>query len=185
MKKFLLIFFVVVCGCVNLSRQQKKTVEAYFFSGDSEDSPIIVSPNSFIADSAVTYKIMAGEYNYLLGVVNKHKGEIIKQIKPPTIFIKIGTIQYVVGGNRVVKVGRKKILISEREEYRIKSIIHYYDFMCHEDVKSCPEIRKYGIPSNYQCVIHGKHCIPRDRKIPLKVLVPPRSPLKKIYLKVG
>lgn len=90
MKKFLFIFIVMVCGCVNQSNQPRKTLEAYFFSGDSEDSPVIVSPNSFTADSAVTYKIIASEYNYLFGVVSKHKVEIAKEIKPPTIFIKIG-----------------------------------------------------------------------------------------------
>ena len=184
MKKFLFIFIVMVCGCVNQSNQPRKTLEAYFFSGDSEDSPVIVSPNSFTADSAVTYKIIASEYNYLFGVVSKHKVEIAKEIKPPTIFIKIGSIQYIIGDNRVVKVGSKHFMISEREESRIKSIIHYYDFMCHEDVKSCAEVRKYGIPANYRCVVHGKHCIPRDRKIPLKVLVPPRPPFKKVILQV-
>lgn len=172
MKKFLFVFIVMICGCVNQSHQLRKTAEVYFFSGDCEDSPIVDSSSTFKTDSAVTYKIMTNEYVFLLDVVNKHKEEITKEIKPPTIFIKIDSVQYTIGDNRVVKVGRKHFVISEREEYRIKSIIHYYDFMCHEDVASCSEVRKYGIPANYRCVVHGRHCIPRDKKMPLKVLVP-------------
>ncbi len=185
MKKFLFIFIVTIYGCVNQSNQSKKTVEVYFFSGDSEDSPIVDSSNTFKTDSAMTYKAIVSEYIFLLDVVSMHKEEINKEIKPPTNFIKIGSVQYTIGNNRVVKVGGKHFMISEREEYRIKSIVHYYDFMCLEDVVSCPEVIKYGIPTNYRCVVHGGHCLPRDRKEPLKVLAPPRPPLKKIILQVG
>lgn len=121
MKKFLFIFIVMICGCVNQSNQSRKTVEVYFFSGDSDDSPIVDSSNTFKTDSAMTYKALASEYNFLFDVVNKHKEEIAKEIKPPTIFIKIGAIQYTIGDNRVVKVGEKHFVISEREEYHVKS----------------------------------------------------------------
>ena len=185
MKKFLFAFLVMVCGCVNTSKESEKMVEAYFFSGDSDDSPIVNASDTLKTDSAVIHEITIDEYNFLLEVANKHKTETMENMRPPGIYIKMDSIQYMLGDNRVVKVGRKKFLISERDEYRIKSIIHYYDFMCHESVTSCSEVRRYGIPANYRCVIHGENCIPRDRKLPLKVLVYPRPPLKKIILRVG
>lgn len=183
-KYFLFVFIVIISGCVNNTHQPKKTIEAYFFPGDSDDSPIVTPSDTFKTDTAVIYKTTASEYGFLLDVAKKHKAEFTRDMRPPGFFIKMDSTQYIIGDNRVVKSGRKYFVISELEEYRIKAIIHYYDFMCEEDVAFCSEVRKYGVPTNYHCVVHGKHCIPRDRKMPLKVLVPPRPPLKKIILQV-
>ncbi len=55
-------------------------------------------------------------------------------------------------------------MISERDNYRIKSIIHFYDFIDKEDLKNFQEIKRFGIPADY-------HYIPSDPNSPTKPFV--------------
>ena len=51
-----------------------------------------------------------------------------KEVKPLCVFVKLDTIEYVLGANGVVKNGRKSFGISDLDMYQVKSILHYYDF---------------------------------------------------------
>ena len=71
-------------------------------------------------------------------------------INPP-MYIKIDSTKYILGDNRVVECeGRRNFVLSEYEEYRIKCLVHFYDFLQEEDVTALNEIKKFGMPPNYK-----------------------------------
>ena len=59
--------------------------------------------------------------------------------------------KYILGDNRVVECeGRRNFVLSEYEEYRIKCLVHFYDFIQEEHVAELNEIKKFGMPPNYK-----------------------------------
>ena len=71
-------------------------------------------------------------------------------INPP-MYIKIDSTKYILGDNRVVECeGRRNFVLSEYEEYRIKCLVHFYDFIQEDDVTALNEVKKFGMPPNYK-----------------------------------
>ena len=85
---------------------------------------------------------------------------VTKEVKPLCVFVKLDTIEYVLGANGVVKNGRKSFCISDLDMYQVKSILHYYDFFPEEDLDAFPEVTKYGIPANHHHVLYNSKMPP-------------------------
>ena len=58
----------------------------------------------------------------------------------------------------------KRIRCQRQDAYKIKLIVHYYDYIDSTDLKDLKEIKKFGTPNNYE------YC-PSDPQKPTKQLV--------------
>lgn len=161
MKKLLFFLLIAVCGCTSNSSHHGKTIEAVFHPAFVEDCSHLDFPidynNRF---TALNFRITPSEYSYMADILRYKKivsaktlcGNKIKTIdnvKPPCVFIKLDTGKYVLGNNGIVKDSLNVFAISDLDVYRIKTILHYYNFFYEEDLWDFPEVRKYGIPANY------------------------------------
>lgn len=162
MQKLILFFLVVAYGCTNSSRNAGKTIEAVFHPGIVEDCSCVDFPKSFGTKPGVNFDITSKDYLYFTGLFSNDKmtnatdisgNQIMAKEVKPLLFIKLDTLEYVLGANGVVKNGRKSFRISDLDMYHVKTILHYYDFFAEEDLDVFPEVRKYGIPANYQHVL--------------------------------
>ncbi len=167
--KLLFFLLVVAYGCTNSSSDQGTMIEAVFHPGFVEDCshldfPLISNDQNMV----LNFKITASEYTYIADILrNKrivsakvlcdYKIRTKKNIKTPCVFIKLDADKYVLGNNGVVKDTKEEsFVVSDLDIYRIKSILHYYDFFYEEDLDAFPEVRKYGIPANYQHIFNRK-----------------------------
>ena len=173
MKKLLFFLLIAVCGCTSNSSHHGKTIEAVFHPGIMEDCSCVDFPKNFGTIPGITFEITSKDYNYITGVLCNNKMTtatdisdykiVTKEVKPLCVFVKLDTIEYVLGANGVVKNGRKSFCISDLDMYHVKSILHYYDFFPEEDLDAFPEVRKYGIPANYHHHVLRKENAPPAR----------------------
>lgn len=163
MKKTILFVLLTLCGCTNRMSQSKKMVEVIFHPGFVEDCSHVDFPKNICAELGVEFEITPSEYASLFNILAGNREKTKPLILPPCIFVTFDTVhQYVLGNNRVVKAKDNFYVISEEEEYRVKSIVHYYDFFYEEDLASFPEVRKYGIPANYHHVLRNRNTPPKS-----------------------
>ena len=153
MKYLILLITFSVCCCS--SDTSKKTMKIVFTPGYVEycDSDIDTDYYFNKVDSVnmlcYKYKISSEAFSYLQDVFKNHKTKtLISPVNPP-IYVQIGSTKYIIGDNRVIETKGEKFVISEKDEYKIKCLIHFYDFKYEDDVASFPEVKKYGMPTNY------------------------------------
>ncbi|EFU31271.1 hypothetical protein [Segatella buccae] len=134
-----------------------------------EDTEVVFSPglveynllNTEIVDSIKkpdsTNEIPSSDYFFLSALFSDLKIEATNDAKPPFIFIKFNSIQYILGKNRVIETENKKFIISEFDDYKIKCIIHFYNFIDKESLELLPEIKRFGMPADYQFIPSVPH----------------------------
>lgn len=142
------IFAFYCCKSNNHRENMEVVFSPGFVDFNSMDDKLLNSaskPDRFI-------KVAAQEYCYLYDMLSSNRVETLKKPKPPCILLKIDTIVYIIGNNNVIKINDKAFPISAYEYYRIKCIIHYYDYFYVDDLCEMSEIKRYGMPENYQYV---------------------------------
>lgn len=87
------------------------------------------------------YDITSKDYYYLHDILTHSKTKINKEVDSPYIFIKFDSLTYMIGNNKVVKNRNHSYSLSEKDEYNIKRIIHYYDFIDRTDLYYMGEIK--------------------------------------------
>lgn len=155
MRNLLFICILLMMSCCS-SNTDDRTVEAVFIPGVVDFSSSVIDTDYYYhkVDSIKNmayykYTISENAFHYLTETLDKQV-PIVKThgINPP-IYLKIGQKKYILGNNRVLETGDRRVRISEYEDYKIKCLIHFYDFMYEDDVSSLPEVRKFGMPVNY------------------------------------
>lgn len=80
------------------------------------------------------------------------------------LLIKTDNSIYGIDANNALQNNNKAYSLSEKDAYKIKLIVHYYDYIDSTDLKDLKEIKKFGTPNNYE------YC-PSDSQKPTKQLV--------------
>ena len=152
-----IIAVVAVCSCQ--PAKPKKTINVVFMPGICEYSTCVIDYDYYLnkVDSmkrqCYVHNISPSDYSFIVNTLNnKQKAETTAKlgINPP-MYIKIDSTKYILGDNRVVECeGRRNFVLSEYEEYRIKCLVHFYDFIQEEHVAELNEIKKFGMPPNYK-----------------------------------
>ena len=162
--KFYIVTIIILTVCCCKTESPIDNVEVYFSPGLVEHEYIDPGTIDSIKKPDRIYVITSSDYSFLHGIISDSEIETKRNALPPYIFIKYNSILYIIGGNRVIESEKKAFMISERDDYRIKSIIHFYDFIDKEDLKNIQEIKRFGIPADY-------HFIPSDPHSPTKLFV--------------
>ena len=161
MRKFIafLAFIAVFAVCSCQPAKPKKTINVVFGPGIWEYSTCVIDYDYYLnkVDSmkrqCYVHNISPSDYSFIVNTLNnKQKAETTAKlgINPP-MYIKIDSTKYILGDNRVVECeGRRNFVLSEYEEYRIKCLVHFYDFLQEEDVTALNEVKKFGMPPNYK-----------------------------------
>ena len=161
MKKFIaflaIIAVVAVCSCQ--PAKPKKTINVVFGPGICEYSTCEIDYDYYLnkVDSmkmqCYVHNISPSDYSFIVNTLNNKQKAVATAkhgINPP-MYIKIDSTKYILGDNRVVECeGRRNFVLSEYEEYRIKCLVHFYDFIQEEHVAELNEIKKFGMPPNYK-----------------------------------
>ena len=145
-------------------KDQRKDIEIVFSPGLVEFNNMNTEVINSIKHPDETHRINSSDYSFLQSVLSSPKKEIKKEAIPPLIWIKLDTITYAIGVNRVIKSNDKHYSISEKEMHRVKCIIHYYDFIDKANLLDMKEIKAFGMPNNY-------NYSPSDPHKPTKPLV--------------
>jgi hypothetical protein len=143
-----IITMLAICSCKPSAPEDD--IEVVFSPGLVEFNSMNTEIIHSIKKPDKIYKITSNDYSFLYGVLASPKPEITSKAEPPYIFIKLDSIQYTIGENRVMETDKKSFSISENEDYRIRCIIHFYDFIERADLQDMREIKQFGIPANYK-----------------------------------
>ena len=162
--KFYIVTIIILTVCSCKTKPPRDNIEVYFSPGLVEYEYIDPGAIDSIKTPDRIYVITSSDYSFLHGIIFDYEIETQKKALPPYIFFKYNSILYIIGGNRVIESEKKTFMISERDDYRIKSIIHFYNFIDKEDLKNIQEIKRFGIPADY-------HFIPSNPHSPTKPFV--------------
>lgn len=138
----------MVCCCKPNTDNEK--IEAIFSPGIVEYNYINTNLIDSINIPVIIEKISLSDYSFLHSILSSLKKEMGNEATPPYIFIKFNSIQYKIGENRIVETEKNAFAISESEDYRIRCIIHFYDFIDKETLDYLQEIKQFGMPTDYQ-----------------------------------
>ena len=139
-------------------------IEVVFSPGLVEFNHINPDIINSIKQPEKIYKIESNDYSFLYDIFYFPQKETASKAKSPYIFVKFDSMTYIIGKNLVIETNKKAFSISESEAYRIKCIIHFYDYIDNAELQGMQEILKFGMPPNY------KYC-PSDPNLPLKPFV--------------
>ena len=96
------------------------------------------------------YEITLNDYAFMDSIFSNPNTDAAGEAVSPRIFIKYNSILYRIGENRIVEYKDKAFVISEKDDYWIKCLIHFYDFIDKDDLLFLHEIRQFGLPYNYK-----------------------------------
>lgn len=151
------IILIAICSCK--PNIPEDNIEVVFSPGQVEFNRINTEVINSIKQPPKIHEITSSDYSFLSDILSRSKEETTNKEKPPYIFVKLDSITYVIGDNRVIETNKNRFSISESEAYRIKCIIHFYDFIDITELQSMQEIQQFGMPDNY------KYC-PSDPCLP-------------------
>ena len=145
--------------------RHRENIEVVFYPGlvefNDTDSGII----NFIVEPDKVYTITSDDYTFLHdslpSLTTQKLGEAIS---PCILLIKTDNSIYGIDANNALQNNNKAYSLSEKDAYRTKSIVHYYDYIDSADLKCLKEIKRFGTPDNYD------YC-PSDSLKPTKQLV--------------
>lgn len=143
-----IIIMLTIYSC--RPNRHKENIEVVFYPGlvefNDTDSGII---NSIVEPDKV-YTITSDDYTFLQDSLPSLTTQTLGEVKLPYILlIKTGNSIYGIDANNALQNNNKAYSLSEKDAYRIKSIVHYYDYIDSTDLKDLKEIKKFGIPNNY------------------------------------
>lgn len=142
-------------------------------SNDREEVEVVFSPGivefnntedimSSIKTPDKILTITSNDYAFLLDVLSASRTETSSEATLPCILIKIEKTTYQLSVNDdVFKVNNKTYSLSDKDAYRIKSIVHFYDFIVKDDLQYFREIKQFGIPENYNFCPSDPHEPPK------------------------
>lgn len=133
------------------SSRHRENIEVVFYPGlvefNDTDSGII---NSIVEPDKV-YTITSDDYTFLHDSLPSLTTQKLGEAKSPCILlIKTDNSIYGIDANNALQNNNKAYSLSEKDAYRIKSIVHYYDYIDSTDLKDLKEIKKFGTPNNYE-----------------------------------
>ncbi len=164
MKKEVLITLfapLVFCCCHRVS---KGSAGAVFSPGQTSGYILNTEIYNSVKEVDKLYKVTSSDYAFLCNCLTKSREEVKQRAISPYIFISLDSVLYVLGHNRVVLTEHRAFLISQSEEYRIKSMFHYYDYQDDCFLPEMEEIKRFGVPNNRQFMA-------TDPKKPIKLFV--------------
>lgn len=156
MRNFIAIIIILTICCCKTNHPKEDT-KAVFSPGLVECNLLNMETVDSIKKPDCINKIPSSDYLFLSGLLSNPKMETTFDAQPPFIFIKFNSIRYILGKNRVIETENKKMIISEFDDYRIKCIIHFYDFIDQESLRLLPEIKRFGMPADYQFIPSVPH----------------------------
>ena len=153
---------LALCSCKqNLSEEY---IEVVFSPGLVEYNNMKSEIFDSFGNPDRIHVISSSEYSFLRDVFSNPKRDTVGKANPPYVFVNFNSVQYVIGTNHVVESKQKVFSISESENYRIKCIICFYDYIDNVDLLCMPEIKRFGVPTNY-------HYCYSDSRVPTKPFV--------------
>ena len=142
------IILIAICSCKpSISGDD---IEVVFSPGLVEFNHINMEVINSIKQPYKVHKITSSDYSFLYDILSFPKIETTSKAIPPYIFLKFDSITYVIGNNRVIESPPQVFSMSESEAYRIKCIIHFYDFIENAELQGMKEIQQFGMPDNYK-----------------------------------
>lgn len=150
-----IIITLTICCCK--TNTPKEDTEAVFSPGLVEGDLLNMETVDSIKKPDSINKIPSSDYLFLSGLLSNPKMETTFDAQPPFIFIKFNSIRYILGKNRVIETENKKFIISEFDDYKIKCIIHFYNFIDKESLELLPEIKRFSMPADHQFIPSVPH----------------------------
>ena len=149
MRYFIIIIIIITVACCK-TKSLRDEIEVYFSPGLVEHEYIDKEMLESVKTPERILEIPLSNYSFLDSIFSNPKFGTASEAVPPYIFVKYNSILYKIGGNRVIEAGDKTFMISENDDYRIKCLIHFYDFIDKDNLVSLQEIKQFGLPDNYK-----------------------------------
>lgn len=164
MKYIIAIITVLTIYSCRPSRH-RENIEVVFYPGLVEFNDTDSGIKNSIVEPDKVYTITSDDYTFLHdslpSLTTQKLGEAIS---PCILLIKTDNSIYGIDANNALQNNNKAYSLSEKDAYKIKLIVHYYDYIDSTDLKDLKEIKKFGTPNNYE------YC-PSDPQKPTKQLV--------------
>ena len=110
------------------------------------DSDIINS----IKKTDKVYTITSDDYTFLHDVLSSPETILPTREETPRILIKVDDYICSISVHNTFQSNNKTYFLSDKDAYRIKSIVHFYDFIDEVNLQDIKEIKQFGIPNNYE-----------------------------------
>lgn len=127
----------------------RKQIEVVFSPGLVELNHTNLNIITSIKKVDKTYNITSDDYTFLQATLSS-LGEITQtKEESPCILIKVDNNIYSIGVHNTFQNNNKTYSLSEEDAYRIKSIVHFYDYIDEDNLEKLREIKQFGLPHNY------------------------------------
>ena len=142
MRYFIIIIIIINVSCCK-TKSPRDEIEVYFSPGLVEHEYIDKEMLESVKTPERILEIPLSNYSFLDSIFSNPKLGTASEAVPPYIFVKYNSILYKIGGNRVIEAGDKTFMISENDDYRIRS----------EERRVGKECRSRWCPTNI-CYFH-------------------------------
>ncbi len=95
------------------------------------------------------YTITSDDFTFLQASLSSLGETTQTKEESPCILIKVNNNIYSIGVHNTFQNNNKTYSLSEEDTYRIKSIVHFYDYIDEDNLEELKEIKQFGIPHNY------------------------------------
>ncbi len=141
----IVIMLLAFCGCHS---SLKGRVGAAFSPGYTDGCLLNTRIYDSIKEVDSIYKVTSSDLAFLSNCLTKYRRDTKQRVTSPYMFIKMDSVLYILGHNRIVLTKHRTFSISQNEEYRIKCIFHYYDYQDDDFLLDLEEIRRFGVPAS-------------------------------------
>lgn len=149
MKHFIVVLaLLAICSCK--TRQPRENIEVVFSPGLVDMNKIDPDIINSIKNPDKVYTITSDDYTFLQDVLSSSEEITPTKEETPRILMEIDDNICSIGVHNTFQSNGKTYYLSDKDAYRIKSIVHFYDYIDEVNLQDIKEIKQFGIPNNYE-----------------------------------
>lgn len=149
MKHFIVIIaLLAICSCK--TRPHRENIEVVFSPGLVDMNKIDPDIINSIKNPDKVYTITSDDYTFLHDVLSSRGTIIPTKEETPRILIKVDDNICSISAHNTFQSNNKTYFLSNKDAYRVKSIVHFYDFIDEVNLQDIKEIKQFGMPNNYE-----------------------------------
>ena len=127
----------------------RKEIEVVFSPGLVELNHTNLNIITSLKKVDKAYTITSDDFTFLQASLSSLEETTQTKEESPCILIKVNNNIYSIGVHNTFQNNNKTYSLSEEDAYRIKSIVHFYDYIDEDNLEELKEIKQFGIPHNY------------------------------------
>ena len=144
-------YYVIEASVFALQMNEKNQAAIIQTISDAVKAQEIVDLNiELLKPTDKVYTITSDDYTFLHDVLSSPETILPTREETPRILIKVDDYICSISVHNTFQSNNKTYFLSDKDAYRIKSIVHFYDFIDEVNLQDIKEIKQFGIPNNYE-----------------------------------